>query len=229
MMMDRQDKMFFYERFAEKFDAEMNMYDLRRRLEVVFDELLEGHDLKGKSFLDAGCGTGHFSKMAKERGAFVISLDVGTHLLHQAKNKSDVNGVVSDVQKLCFDRDTFDYVLSTEVIEHTQHPENAVSELIRILKPGGILIIAVPNRIWHFSIRIANKLKLRPYEGYERWLRWSEIRKMIKKNDGHIIEMKGFHLFPFVFQCLDPCLRTMDRFGNQLGPVMLNIAVKITK
>ena len=61
-------KRFFYETIAGDFDELMNAFDVRRRLEVVYDQFLTG-DLAGLRLLDVGCGTGRFSERAHQRGA----------------------------------------------------------------------------------------------------------------------------------------------------------------
>lgn len=79
------DPGFFYERFADQYDAAVNPYGMERRLAVVFDELLPGA-CRSKRLLDAGCGTGWFSARACREGATVVSLDVGVRLLgHTAR------------------------------------------------------------------------------------------------------------------------------------------------
>ena len=224
----RDRRAFFYEDFAEQFDAKMDMYDLGRRVEIVFDELLT-EDLHGRRLLDAGCGTGWFSKRACERGALVTSLDVGEKLLAQVAKKCDSTRVVGDVLGLPFDDDQFDFVVCSEVIEHTPTPARAIRELARVLRPNGVAVITVPNRIWHFAIDIANLLKLRPYEGYETWLWWPELRRYIDDNRLVIEDMKGFHLFPFVLPFTRGLLQRMDSQGRWLGPLMLNMAVRARK
>ena len=74
-------KMLFYEFFADDFDSVVNMYDTRKRISVVFDELLAKEKLKNKKLLDAGCGTGWFSAVATKRGAQVTSMDIGKNFL----------------------------------------------------------------------------------------------------------------------------------------------------
>src|SRR6476659_5303792 len=119
---------FFYERFAADFDARMHPAEVTRRLEFVFEEALVG-ELTGKTFLDAGCGTGLFSAAAAQRGARVTSMDIGPALLAEVAKKCDSERVVGDVQALEFEDDAFDVVLSTEVVEHTEAPVRAVGEL----------------------------------------------------------------------------------------------------
>lgn len=219
---------YFYEDFAEQFDAKMNMYDLNRRIEIIFDELLP-EDLHGKKLLDAGSGTGWFSERACKRGAQVTSLDVGEKLLAQVAKKCDSERVVGDLLALPFPADSFDVVICSEVIEHTTDPEHAVRELARVLRPDGILVVTVPNRVWHFAIDIANVLKLRPYEGYENWLSWPQLRRYVVEAHLSIERMKGFHMIPFVLPQTHGLLRRIDKYGELLGPLMLNLAVRARK
>lgn len=224
--MKNQDRMFFYERFAGEFDKQMNSYDLNKRLRIIFDEMLVKDEITGKSLLDAGCGTGWFSKKALELGADVTSLDVGDALLTEVKSKCNSKLVKGDVCEMKFDDNIFDYVISTEVIEHTPNPRKALQEIYRVLKKQGILILTVPNKVWHFSVVIGNILKLRPYEGYENWIGWYQLKNWMKETGFNICDMFGFHVVPFVFTRLYGVIDYFDRYGRSIGQVMLNIAVK---
>jgi predicted RNA methylase len=51
-------RLLFYERFADEFDARMNQYEVTKRLRLIYEVALAGHDLTGRELLDAGCGTG---------------------------------------------------------------------------------------------------------------------------------------------------------------------------
>lgn len=223
------ERMYFYESFADQFDSRMNKYDLHKRLAVVFDELLGSHSLGGKTLLDAGCGTGWFSQRAVERGARVTSMDLGEKLLGEVAKKCASERVVGSILAIPFQDRSFDYVISSEVVEHVPDPFKAIAELHRVLKPGGILVITTPNRLWHFSVLIANRLKLRPYQGYENWLGYAELRDNLKRLGCHDICMKGIHLFPFVSPIFYPILNLFHRSGRLLGPLMVNIAVRCQK
>jgi 2-polyprenyl-3-methyl-5-hydroxy-6-metoxy-1,4-benzoquinol methylase len=221
-------KQLFYDRFAEQFDSKMNMYDTEKRVRVVYDELLT-EDLRGKKLLDAGSGTGWFSLRAVERGAEVTSLDIGPKLLEQVAKKCETTRVVGDICNLEFPNHSFDYVVSSEVIEHVPEPRQAIRELARVLRPGGVLVLTTPNRIWHFAITIANKTGARPYEGYENWVGYGELRRWFQQENLIVEHQRGMHLVPFVSPMLYPFIDFMDRFGKSLGPLMLNQAIRAKK
>ena len=213
---------YFYDTIASDFDLIMNHYDLQRRLEVVFDQLLKEISLDGRKVLDAGCGTGHFSKWALDRGAQVVSLDIGVNLLKEARKKGITNPVGGDVMRLPFADAAFDVVISSECIEHTPSPEIGVAEMIRVLRPGGYLAITCPNHFWHWSCRLANALMIRPYRGLENWPRWSMLREWVSDNGINIREHIGLHLFPFVLRPTHGLLRLFDRGGRRFGRIYVN-------
>lgn len=223
--MKRDPKLYFYDTIADRFDRIANPYDVGRRLEIVFEELLANEDLAHRSLLDVGCGTGWFSQRAAERGARVTALDIGTALLAEVRRKVRPALVAADACALPFRDAAYDVVLSSECIEHTLDPHRALAEMCRVTRPGGLLLVTVPNRLWRFSATVAAALKLRPYEGYENWLGWREMRAAVEAAGLSIVAMRGFHLAPPLVRPSWPLLRAADRFGAALGPLMLNIAL----
>lgn len=220
----------FYERFADQFDAKMNRYEVSKRLRLVFDEALRDTDLAGQELLDAGCGTGLFSQVAVERGANVTSVDVGESLLAEVAKKCQSRRIVGSVMDLPLGDESFDVVVCTEVIEHTVDPRRGVEELTRVLRPGGTLVLTTPNHRWHFSIRLANALRLRPYEGLENWVRWKELRLWLEQSGLHVVTYRGFNALPFVHPVVYPLVDRLDRFGgSRLGRSMINILAVATK
>ena len=225
----RDPKLYFYDTIADRFDELVNEYDLRRRLEIVFGELLESADLQGLSVLDVGCGSGWFSREAERRGARVTSLDIALRLLHETGRKVATDRVNADACALPFADASFDLVISSECIEHTLDPRRALAEIHRVTRPGGHFVITVPNQVWRFSATIGEVFELRPFKGYEHWLGWWEIRRILGGLQARIDRMRGFHLVPPLFRFTWPLLRRIDALGVPLGPAMLNIAVLATK
>ncbi|HWL95087.1 MAG TPA: methyltransferase domain-containing protein [Phycisphaerae bacterium] len=223
------DKQRFYDTIADSFDDIMNEYDVNRRLEVVFNELLASCDLRGLRLLDAGCGTGRFSEWAIQRGAAVTSLDIGPALLRTAGKRCRSQLTCGDVTRLPFGDATFDIVVSSECIEHTPDPRRAVMEVVRVCRPGGRVVITCPNRVWRWSCTLANLLGLRPYSGLENWPGYYQLRCWLRSAGCRDLGSAGIHFFPFVVKATHPLLRSLDRLGRSFGPLFVNQAHLATK
>ena len=219
----------FYDTIAHDFDALMNPYDLERRIEIVFDQLLAGRSLTNLRVLDVGCGTGPFSLAAQARGASVTSLDIGVELLRRARSKGAARVLAGDATSLPFANSTFDLVISSECIEHTVDPERSVTEMLRVLRSNGTLVVSCPNRVWRWSAVAASALNIRPYQGLENWPGWWALERWVRASGGDVTGHRGFHLFPFVLAGTWPLLRWMDRFGSTLGAVFVNQAIVAVK
>ncbi len=221
-------KEIFYDRLAAEYgwDEIANPYETERRLNLIFDCLLASEDIKGRRFLDAGSGGGHFSAVAYKRGAEVWSLDIGSHLLRQVATRCGSHRIVGDVTELPFKNWIFDIVLSTEVIEHTADPLAAVGELCRVLAPGGILIITTPCRLWQPVVRLATKLKLRPFEGFENFIWPRKLVKTVTRQRLTVRWVGGFNFCPLYWRRLDQFFKIFDRiFGHCLPWLMVNIGI----
>lgn len=219
----------FYDSIADEFDDVMNMYDLERRLHVIFDVFFKGVDLRGSNLLDAGCGTGWFSQRACLRGARVTALDIGPRLLGHVRRKCDAVTIVGDVLDLEYADNTFDVVISSECIEHTRDPQRAVRELIRVCRPGGRIAITSNNHTWYWLCALANRLDWRPYKGIENWPTWQDFHSWFASENVSIIDRRGFHLFPFQIRMLQPLLRRMDAYGRALGRFCVNQGILAIK
>jgi len=223
-------KQYFYEEIAGDFDRLMNAFDVGRRLEVVYDQLLTG-DLAGLRLLDVGCGTGRFSERARQRGAEVVALDLGPNLLRQTLARADVRPVVGDGLRLPFKDASFDVVVSSEMIEHTTNPAAAVGEMARVLKPGGRLALTCPNKVWLWLVRLATAVKLRPFDGYENFPSFRALERFADDSGLRVRSHVGLHPWPFQIRWLWRLSRWVDRrYGA--GPwsrLMINQAILADK
>ncbi len=113
-----------------------------QRGELVADILEKHLPLAGATLLDAGCGSGAIATALARRSARVIAVDIAgeqpsdetIHWRRQPVETLELNGVC-------------DAVILWDVLEHLGDPAAGVMALARALKPGGLLLLATPNRL----------------------------------------------------------------------------------
>jgi SAM-dependent methyltransferase len=113
-----------------------------RRLNMI----REWADLSGY-VLDDGCGLGTylkaFSPFSQHRYGLEVELD------RAVKARPSAQGIVQAVgEAVPFAANSFDFLLSNEVIEHVDDDRQALQEMVRVVKPGGRIVIFCPNR-WY--------------------------------------------------------------------------------
>src|SRR4029077_14340517 len=110
----------------------------------IFDLVLSGRS--GLDVLDAGCGTGFLSLELAARGHRVTGVDFAPAMLAEARRKATAQGLAirfeeGDAENLPFAPGSFDLAISRHVLWTLPHPEAAIDEWIRGLRPGGRLAI----------------------------------------------------------------------------------------
>jgi ubiquinone/menaquinone biosynthesis C-methylase UbiE len=116
-------------------------------IRAVECQLLRSLELSGR-VLDVGCGDGLFAEVLFGGRAEVELAGVDTSLeeLARAGRRGLYRHILlARAQQLPFPDNHFDVVLSNSVLEHIPHPENAVCEMRRVLKPGGVMVLTVPS------------------------------------------------------------------------------------
>ena len=111
----------------------------------------------GDTVLDIGCGEGrHSISLYVDREVNAIGMDLSMEDMKTAKNRikdfsitetntsSCVFGA-GDIKSLPFEDNLYDAVICSEVLEHLESLDDAVSEIVRVLKPGGVLAVSVPR------------------------------------------------------------------------------------
>ncbi len=124
-------------------------------LTVDFDRLGVG---PGTKVIDVGCGAGRHTFEAFRRGADVIGFDQNAADLNdvdevlqamreqgEAPSSAKGEAVKGDALDLPYDDATFDRVIASEILEHVPNDDQAIAQLVRVLKPGGALAVTVPR------------------------------------------------------------------------------------
>lgn len=100
---------------------------------------------KGKVAADIGAGTGFVSEALLHHGLNVIAVDNSRKMLDQIKKKfgsaSNIDYRLGESEKLPIDNDAVDYAMANMFLHHVENPSTAIEEMVRILKPGGKLVI----------------------------------------------------------------------------------------
>jgi len=91
----------------------------------------------GDRILDLGAGFGRHAFEAAKRGAVVVAFDYADNELKEVRNTFGAMCEAGD--------DSFDRIVISEVLEHIQHDVDAIAEMTRVLKPGGVLAATVPT------------------------------------------------------------------------------------
>jgi 2-polyprenyl-3-methyl-5-hydroxy-6-metoxy-1,4-benzoquinol methylase len=102
---------------------------------------------KPARILDVGCGGGWSTLMLHERGHRAEGLDLHTDALEVTDLAPELRYTQGDVQALPFEPDSFDVVSMYQVLEHVPDPRRALENAMRVLRPGGRLIVVGPNII----------------------------------------------------------------------------------
>lgn len=136
-----------------------------------FDNLLQRvPNLGSARILDIGSGRGGFLIDAARRGAAVQGLEYNPEYIAETRRRAEVAGVqvavtLGAAESLPFADSSFDFVNLSEVIEHVQDPDAVLSEIRRVLVPGGKAYVSVPNRFAfidpHFHLPLVNWLPRR--------------------------------------------------------------------
>ncbi len=121
--------------------------------------------------LDAGCGPGFFSVVLGEEGHEVIGIDLTENMIDHAKKNTEACGIksefrVMDCQNLDFEDESFDLVISRNITWTLSDPQKAYKEWMRVLKPGGRLIVF--DACWYLHL-FDDDLK-RQYDENEKYI-----------------------------------------------------------
>lgn len=101
--------------------------------------------LTGKHILDVGCGSGHDATHYHANGGFVHGIDISQKEIQMANYKGIGNFVVGNMETLPYANEQFDLVTSFYALQASENVFSTLSEMIRVTKPGGTILIATKH------------------------------------------------------------------------------------
>jgi ubiquinone/menaquinone biosynthesis C-methylase UbiE len=171
----------YYEDLWERLPVELDPPSFERRLRFLLDKVRAGDRA-----LDVGCGAGEFTAAMATAGADAIGVDVAEAALERARSRHP--GVefrlVPFDGPLPFEDGSFELVWASEVIEHVADTARWLSEIRRVLVPGGRLLVTTPS---HGRLRVA-------LGGVERFSEplGDHLHLYTKRSLGSLLEEFGF-------------------------------------
>ncbi len=171
--------------FVHFLESNLNQAMHQKHLKMI--ERKTGKMFSGRKLLDLGCGSGYFLKFAKLRGWEVYGVEMSNYAADIAR-KQGISVSTKSVTEANFLSEEFDVITMFNVLEHMTNLNEVMANNYRWLKPGGLLVVEVPN---------VNSMQRNIFGG--NWVHWDvprhifhfspeTLRKLAEKNGFKVIE-----------------------------------------
>jgi SAM-dependent methyltransferase len=186
-----------YEVYSTDVSSFQESEELTEKGKVVYREYahnlseIEGYVGRPGRLLEIGCNTGFFCKVAKDRGWHPVGVEISRTMAELAHRTYGIETRAGDWMRMEFDQ-PFHAIYCSHVIEHVPDPRAWMERFRRVLAPGGVVCLSVPNMqsIDRKFKRGLKRLGLRK----DKWAKW--------RTPDHLYE---------------PCERSMLRFVDSCG------------
>lgn len=160
------------------------------RRAVVLRFLDEYAKNRSMRIMDVGCGSGGVMQEVLKRGHKVVGVDISEEMLKEAGETTrdysgDATYIQGDIEQIPLPADSFDVVICVGVLQFLQNDKNAVREINRVLRTGGIVILTLPN-----IFRISNWLD--PYYYLNRGLKYIFYKMYTEKSNAGPLKPEDF-------------------------------------
>jgi ubiquinone/menaquinone biosynthesis C-methylase UbiE len=178
----------------------------------------------GRRILEVGCGTGNISLALARRGAEVVGVDVSAPMLAAAQGKARGEGVPLTLIRgaagcLPFAAAGFDGVISILALDFIPDREGALGEMLRVLRPGGFLALALLNRYSLWTLKRVLRAWFRPSLWREaRFTAPRELRRLLggRPELSDIRISQAVYFPPLTSPRLLPIFLPLERLGQRL-------------
>lgn len=199
--------------------SKASVHEVYSNADRILRNLIAVTDLKGKHVLEVGAGTGRDSLRLVKLGAVVFQIDYAESSLAIIRSISkeegiSVHAVQGDAFALPFGDHSFDIVFHQGLLEHfgENDARKLLRENIRVVKPGGLLLVDVPQR-YHIYTIFKHILILigRWFAGWEREFSVRELKWVVEGEGVQVIHTYGEWMYPSLFyRAIREALRKMN-------------------
>jgi ubiquinone/menaquinone biosynthesis C-methylase UbiE len=219
-MADFNDSAGYWDRVYVANSVKAQVYRRRqRRVLRWIDEIAR----PGASVVDVGTGAGHLAVALARRGLRVVAVDSSEAMLEHTKANAAAAGVehlvspvACDAYQLLVPDDTFDIVVANGLLPWVDRPKIAISEMVRIARPGGHIILTMDNAHgiarfvdpgWHQFGRsviraVRSVLRMRAPARADQWPAshtWKEVEALLRSSNLTLLRRTGVGFGPFTF------------------------------
>jgi len=141
------------EKYDQWFTTPIGALVKKYESKLIMDLLRPG---PGETILDAGCGTGVFTRDILSFGTHVIGIDISLPMLMRAGQKASgyhFQTVLGDISRLPFSENSFDKVVSVTALEFIEDGKGIIGELFRVTRKDGCIVVATLNSLSPWAFR----------------------------------------------------------------------------
>ncbi len=193
------------------FDTEWGRFafDIERR---TLDDAVSVH--AASRVLDAGCGTGRFTQHLAARFTSVVGLDLARQMLAIAERRARVPFVEGVAAALPFGDSRFDLAVAITLCEFTDDPAAVITELARVVRPWGLVVVGSLNRRSPWGLVHRRRLHREPW----RAARFLTRRQLIELGRRHGYAELHASLFAASATSKTTIANAIERIGRRLAP-----------
>jgi len=191
-------------------------------IKSYFTEKIAQYISPDQKVLDVGCGNGVFLPILSPKCRRLVGVDISSDMLNDASDTiaklkcNNISLVHSSVEDMPFETCEFDLIVIVDVLHHLPEPKVALSEIKRVLKPGGRVLVFEPNKLnpllWLLclldrnewgALSLGSKKKCNDLFYPEMIVELSEYNGLLLGPDNYMNKkIVNFINAPFVFKCI---------------------------